>query len=202
LPPWSAPNPIATVVWYENSTSLRPEGPLAYTGAQTGASTGRVGPNGAFQPRLVLAPAEGVPTGERDLPRRSAGGQRAYRSYGIRVNAVSHPVCWTWGCTLRHPPALADAPDAAGLAAGGGGRLGPQRDLRRAKGPGRSILARSNSLSMPRMLISPRAKGPVVAGVAVVPGTMAGVVSAWPEMARTGYARPRHPQAHQRPKDP
>jgi hypothetical protein len=55
---------------------------------------------------------------------------------------------------------------------------------------------------MPRMLISPRAKGPVVAAVAVVPGTMAGVVGAWPEMARTGYARPRHPQAHQKPKDP
>lgn len=48
----------------------------------------------------------------------------------------------------RHVRGLADAPDAVGLATGGGGRLGHQRDFLRAKGPGRSFLARSSSTSM------------------------------------------------------
>ena len=45
-------------------------------------------------------------------------------------------------------PDLADPRDPVAAARGWGGRLDHQRDLRRAKGPGRSILARSSSFSI------------------------------------------------------
>src|SRR3954447_20067259 len=45
-------------------------------------------------------------------------------------------------------PDLADPRDTVAAAGGWGGHVGHYRDLLRAKGPGRSILARSSSISM------------------------------------------------------
>ena len=45
-------------------------------------------------------------------------------------------------------PDVTDADDAVALAGGRGGRIGHQRDLRRAKGPGRSMRERSSSFSI------------------------------------------------------
>src|SRR3712207_4836479 len=73
----------------------------------------------------------------RPTPRRRArlGAVRLRLAGGIEAGA-------------RHVPGPAYALDTVSLAAGGGSRLGHQRDLRRPKGPDRSTLARSSSFSM------------------------------------------------------
>src|SRR5215212_7529521 len=126
----------------------------------------------AHQPQGALArdpDAVHRPQPGPDLPVAIAGPGRAREVGSDRRQQILVGDGWPWAAARRarpgpgivraclthgvergpgHLPDAADAGDPVAAAGGRGGRVRHHRDLRRAKGPGRSILARSSSTSM------------------------------------------------------
>ena len=157
---WGSIHRLSTAI---DRTQPGPDLPVSFAGPRGSLE---VGADGGEQ-RLVADAGLGS-AARRSRRRRDGAGLRLAR--GIKGGA-------------RLVPDLADPGHAIATAGGRGSRLGHHRDLLRAKGPGRPILARSSSTSM---LSSPMRC--MAAASSPLAGSLSRSFSA-PSMAASAFSR-------------